>query len=54
MDDPKVDWSNKDDTNQATIPINYPNARFKDTGAARPDDENVEAAKNWVDDGSRL
>jgi len=54
MDDEKVDWGKKDDTSQVTTPITYPNARFEKTGVARPDDENVEQAKNWVDNGSRL
>ncbi len=54
MNDEKVDWSKKDDTNKSTMPINYPNARFEKTRAARPDDDNVEEAKNWVDHGSLL
>ena len=50
MDDLKIDWSNKDDTNGITIPSCYPNARYQDTLAARPDDENVEASKEWVEE----
>ena len=39
---------------KVTIAISYPNTRFKKTNIARPSDENVEIAKEWVDDNSRL
>lgn len=32
-----------------TIPISYPNSRFPATNIAKPSDQNVEYAKEWVD-----
>ena len=37
-----------------TLPITYPNERYPETNIAKPSDKNVEIAKEWVDDGSRL
>ncbi|WP_283607416.1 CDIF630_02480 family spore surface protein [Faecalispora anaeroviscerum] len=39
----------RDDTNKITIPITYPDRRYRKTKAAMPSDENVKEAKDWVD-----
>lgn len=37
-----------------TLPITYPNTRAPETNVAKPSESNVEIAKEWVDDYSRL
>lgn len=39
----------REDTDKITIPITYPDKRYRKTKAAMPSDENVEIAKEWVD-----
>ncbi|MDU7337128.1 MAG: DUF3787 domain-containing protein [Clostridium sp.] len=39
----------RDDTDKITIPITYPDKRYRKTKAAMPSDQNVEIAKEWVD-----
>lgn len=43
----------RDDTDKYTIPITYPDRRYSKTKAAMPSDENVEIAKEWVDDNMK-
>ena len=36
-------------SNRITVPIIYPNERYKKTNIAKPSEANVEYAKDWVD-----
>lgn len=36
-------------SNRITVPIIYPNKRYKKTNISKPSEANVEYAKDWVD-----
>lgn len=41
--------SKKESANKINTPAIYPNGRYKKSKSPKPNDENVEIAKKWVD-----
>ena len=41
--------SKKDFTNKINTPAIYPNGRYRNSNSPKPNDENVEIAKKWVE-----